>query len=85
MHSICQCRRHRVSGSGKQAHAGQNENGPESLASGLHAVISWLYATAWDGLGVRQELIEALVDQSLPLLEFLIEIHDLRIRRRMSY
>jgi len=31
------------------------------------------------GLGIRQALIQALVDQILPLLEFLSEIHDLRI------
>ena len=81
----CQCRRHRVDGVRKQLMSGQNENGPESLASGLHAVMHGFMQPRGTGLRDRQALIEALVDQSLPLLEFLGEIHDLRIYRRMSY
>ena len=81
----CQCRRHWVDGAGKQLMRGQYKNGPESLASGLHAVMHGFMQPRGTGLGVRQALIEALVDQSLPLLEFLGKIHDLRIYRRMSY
>ena len=57
----------------------QDKNGSEPLPSGLHAMTHGLVKANGAGLGIRQALIQALIDQVLPLLEFLSEIHDLRI------
>ena len=67
----CQCGGHGVDGARKQLMRGQYKNGPESLASGLHAVMHGFMQPRGPGLGVRQCLIEVLIDQILPLLEFL--------------
>ena len=63
----------------------ENQNRAQSLAPNLHAISHGFMQTRWGKVGVWQELIEALVDQILPFIELLVEIHDLRTIGTMSY